>query len=193
MRLLFATTNTNKIIEIKKALTESYSLLSLKDIHLTDITVEEPYLTLEENAKHKALSYQKFSGMECFAEDTGLEVASLNGAPGVLSARYAGIPANDQNNIKKLLDELRNHKNKNARFRTVIALTSKDKCHLFEGICNGHIIECPTGHHGFGYDPVFVPEGTNKTFAEMTIEEKNKYSHRKKALGKLIEFLENNK
>jgi XTP/dITP diphosphohydrolase len=190
MDLLFATTNINKTNEIKKALPHNYNLISLKDIDLGNTEVEEPYLTLEENAIHKALSYNRLSGLECFAEDTGLEVESLNGQPGVMSARYAGIPVNERNNIEKLLHELKNHQNRKARFRTVIALMTDNKCHLFEGVCNGRILEIASGGNGFGYDPIFLPFGADKTFADMTIDEKNHYSHRRKALLKLIDFLE---
>ncbi len=193
MELLFATTNFHKTAEIQKALSGKYRLLSLKDIALTDAAIDEPYHTLEENAIHKALSYQRLSGKPCFAEDTGLEVESLNGRPGVRSARYAGMPVDEHKNIEKLLNELVHTDDRKARFRTIIALTDGGKHYLFEGICNGRIIRNMKGENGFGYDPVFVPEGTDQTFAEMTMEEKNGYSHRKKALDKLIEFLEKNK
>jgi XTP/dITP diphosphohydrolase len=192
MDLLFATTNIHKTAEIIKALPVKYRLLTLKDINLAFAEVDEPYHTLEENAIHKAISYRSMSGKPCFAEDTGLEVASLNGRPGVQSARYAGIPVDNHKNIEKLLNELMHTSDRNARFRTIIVLTLGENHHLFEGICNGHIVKKARGENGFGYDSVFVPDGTDKTFAEMTMEEKNRFSHRKKALDKLIDFLANN-
>jgi XTP/dITP diphosphohydrolase len=195
MKLIFATSNPNKTAEIKKALPDEYTILSLVDIDkkISSIAIDEPYNTLQENAIHKAISYQKISGLNCFSEDTGLEVDALEGRPGVHSARYAGIHSNDKKNIEKLLLELRGTSQRNARFRTVIALIINEKQYVFEGICDGEISEFPTGENGFGYDPVFIPKGSNKSFAEMTIEEKNKYSHRKKAIAKMIDFLKENK
>jgi len=189
MQILFATSNPHKTAEVQSALPPIYTLLSISDIQHGRIEVEEPYDTLEENAAHKAKAYQQWSGMSCFSEDTGLEVSSLNGSPGVQSARYAGLPANDTKNIEKLMRDLAGDKDRRARFRTVIALVRNGSCYLFEGICPGQIIMEPRGQNGFGYDPVFIPDGSDKTFAEMTTEEKNLYSHRKKALNRLIEFL----
>jgi XTP/dITP diphosphohydrolase len=193
MQLLFATSNPNKTAEIKRALPDTYHLQSLTDIQLNNIEVDEPYNTLQENAVHKAITYQKLTGISCFSEDTGLEVTALKGAPGVWSARYAGIPASDIKNIEKLLGEMELTADRSARFRTVIALVRNDTYFIFEGICEGHITREPKGQNGFGYDPVFIPEGSDKTFAEMSVEEKNTYSHRKKALTRLIEFLEKEK
>ncbi|MBU6157786.1 MAG: RdgB/HAM1 family non-canonical purine NTP pyrophosphatase [Bacteroidetes bacterium] len=193
MQLLFATTNKNKIAEIKAALSDNFRLLSLEEVGLADAEVEEPYLTLAENAIHKATCYEQLSGIDCFSEDTGLEADVLNGAPGVLSARYAGMPANSNKNIEKLLREMEGKNNRSARFRTVIALRMGGETHAFEGICEGTILFSKQGEAGFGYDPVFKPEGADSSFAEMTTHEKNQYSHRKKALIKLIQFLESNR
>lgn len=192
MQLIFATSNPNKIAEIKNVIPNGYKILSLSDINIADADVDEPYNTLEENAIHKAKSYQKLSGLNCFSEDTGLEVDALHGRPGVFSARYAGIPANDKSNIEKLLSELKGVANRKANFRTVIALSINSNQYIFEGICEGKIIYVPVGDKGFGYDPVFVPIGADKTFAEMTMDEKNLFSHRKKALAKMVAFLKEN-
>lgn len=190
MQLLFATTNKNKIAEISAALSCNIQLLSLEEVGLADAEVDEPYLTLAENAIHKALSYERLSGMNCFSEDTGLEVEALDGAPGVFSARYAGLPADSNKNIDKLLGEMTEKTNRKAQFRTVIALRIGSETHAFEGICKGSILTGKHGTSGFGYDPIFIPEGADSSFAEMTTDEKNKFSHRKKALIKLIQFLE---
>jgi len=190
MELLFATTNNNKRAEIQSALPTGYIILGLSDLaeHFSD--VDEPYETLEENAIHKAKTYAQLTGKNCFSEDTGLEVFSLKGEPGVRSARYAGEPADMKKNIDKLLLHLNQSLSREAQFRTVIALILENTLHTFEGICKGMILEKPRGINGFGYDPVFIPEGSDLTFAEMTIEEKNRFSHRKKALNKMISFLE---
>jgi XTP/dITP diphosphohydrolase len=193
MQLLFATTNKNKIAEIRAALSDDYQLLSLEAVGLADADVDEPYLTLAENAIHKAMHYEQLSGIDCFSEDTGLEVEALNGAPGVFSARYAGLPSDSNKNIEKLLKEMEGKTNRNAQFRTVIALRMAGETHTFEGICKGTILLNNKGQSGFGYDPVFTPEGADRSFAEMTTNEKNEYSHRKKALMKLIQFLESNR
>jgi XTP/dITP diphosphohydrolase len=192
MTILFATTNNNKVAEISAAVPESISVLSLKDISAEQTEIDEPYETLEENAVHKAVSYAKLFNMNCFSEDTGLEVVALKGAPGVLSARYAGTPSDTQKNMQLVLKNLEHANDRNAQFKTVIALILDEQIHTFEGVCKGTIIEQPTGQYGFGYDPIFIPEGANKTFGEMTTEEKNRFSHRKKALYKMIEFLKTN-
>jgi XTP/dITP diphosphohydrolase len=189
MTILFATTNKNKVAEIIAAVPNSISILSLKDISAEQIEIDEPYETLEENAVHKAVSYAKIFSINCFSEDTGLEVVALNGAPGVLSARYAGTPSDTQKNMQLLLKNLERANYRSAQFKTVIALMLDNRIHTFEGVCKGNIIEQPSGQNGFGYDPIFIPEGANKTFGEMTTEEKNRFSHRKKALQKMIEFL----
>ena len=189
MNILFATSNINKVSEIKAALPEHISLFSLKDIDTNISEIDEPYETLEENAVHKAVSYSNLLKMNCFSEDTGLEVFSLNGAPGVKSARYAGFPSDTDKNMALLLKNLEGAADRSAQFRTVIALIINDQIHCFEGICKGRIIQQPKGKNGFGYDPIFIPDGANKTFAEMNTGEKNKFSHRKKAVDKMIEYL----
>ena len=189
--LIFATNNQNKVAEIKNVVGDMYNIVSLKDAGI-DIDIPEPHPTLEGNATEKSVTIYKLTNQNCFSEDTGLETEALNGEPGVLSARYAGEGRSFDANIDKLLNALRQKENRKAQFRTVISLIYNGQEHLFEGICKGQIIEERKGNSGFGYDPVFVPEGANKTFAEMTMEEKNKYSHRKKAMAKLIEFLSQN-
>ena len=156
-----------------------------------DIDIPEPHDTLEANALEKSKTIHQLTGANCFSEDTGLEVEALNGDPGVKSARYAGDDKNFQKNIEKLLANLQVAENRNARFRTVISLIWNEKEYFFDGICEGSIIHEQKGEQGFGYDPVFVPAGAAKTFAEMSINEKNQYSHRKKAADKLVLFLQN--
>ncbi len=188
MQLIFATNNQNKVNEIKKVVSGDIDIIPLKEAGI-DKDVPEPYDTLEENASTKSKTIFEMTGQDCFSEDTGLEVVALNGAPGVKSARYAGEPADSEKNIDKLLHELKDKDDKSAQFRTVISLLLGGKEYFFEGICEGKIIEERRGTDGFGYDPVFIPEGSEKTFAEMTMEEKNKFSHRKKATQQLIQFL----
>ncbi len=190
MKLIFATNNQNKIAEIKAALTNGLEIITLKEAGI-DIDIPEPHHTLEENATEKSTVIHKLTKQNCFSEDTGLEVAALNGEPGVLSARYAGDDSNNKNNIVLLLQNMQNTTERNAQFKTVISLIVDDVEHQFTGICTGKIIQEEIGEMGFGYDAIFVPDGDEKTFAQMTMEEKNKYSHRKKALGKLINFLNN--
>lgn len=189
-KLVFATNNENKFREIKNMLTGKYELLKLNDIGCVEDIPEEKD-TIKENASDKAKYVKQKYGYDCFADDTGLEVEALNMAPGVFSARYAGPQKNSDDNIEKLLSELKHKKNRKARFKTVIALISNNKEYHFEGIVNGKIIDKKTGTDGFGYDPVFIPEGYNETFAQMSLDEKNKISHRAKAVEKLIEFLNN--
>ena len=191
MKLVFATNNQHKVDEIRKVLPQSLEIITLKEAGI-DIDIPEPYETLEENAIEKCSVIHKMISANCFSEDTGLEVAALNGEPGVKSARYAGEGRNTQDNINKLIHKLKGNTNREARFRTVVALIWNNEQHLFEGICNGHIIDAQTGMEGFGYDPVFIPDGSDKTFAEMSLEEKNKFSHRAKAVAKLIAFLKEN-
>ncbi len=187
-RLIFASGNPNKAKEIQSALPEKFSVITMKEAgFLSDIP--EPYHTLEENAQHKARTVASALNVNCFSEDTGLETVALGGAPGVRSARYAGEEANDKKNIEKLLLELGNNNLRNARFKTVIVLILDSEEYFFTGICEGKITTSASGSSGFGYDPIFIPDGAEKTFAEMTLEEKNRYSHRKKALAKMIEFL----
>jgi XTP/dITP diphosphohydrolase len=187
-KLIFATNNQNKVEEIKSIVEGFFDVVSLKDAGI-DIDIPEPHATLEENATEKSKTIYKLTGENCFSEDTGLEVEALNGEPGVRSARYAGEGKNSNDNIEKLLQALSGLENRKARFRTVISAIIDGKEHLFEGICEGKIIEKPKGEAGFGYDPVFVPDGSYATFAEMGLEEKNKFSHRQKATLKLASFL----
>ena len=188
MKLLFASSNVNKLIEIRNLLPKGYNLLSLKDLDIYD-ELEESTATLEGNALQKAsFVYHKFK-TNCFADDSGLEVEALKGKPGVHSAYYAGLPRNDSKNISQVLLELGNVENRSARFRTVIALIFDGKEILFEGILNGDIALAPAGTHGFGYDPIFIPEGFKETLACMTLEAKNIISHRSKAIQQLIAHL----
>ncbi len=192
-KLIFATNNINKVIEVRSLLDKNrFEILSLKEAGIsTDIP--EPYDTLEKNAVEKASVIYSLTNTSCFAEDTGLEVEALNGEPGVRSARYAGEHKDFNDNIYQLLDNLRDKTNRSARFKTIICLMQDGKPMLFDGICKGNIISEKRGKNGFGYDPVFVPEGSSKTFAEMDLYEKNHFSHRKKATEKLIAYLENHK
>jgi XTP/dITP diphosphohydrolase len=190
MKLIFATNNQNKVAEIKAALTQGLEIITLKEAGI-DIDIPEPHNTLEENATEKSTVIHNLTKQNCFSEDTGLEVAALNGEPGVRSARYAGDDANNKNNIALLLQNMQNKNERNAQFKTVISLILDGVEHQFTGICTGKIIQEEIGEMGFGYDAIFVPDGDEKTFAQMTMEEKNIYSHRKKALAKLIDFLNN--
>jgi len=188
MEIIFATNNENKLKEIKHILGDSFTLLSLKDLNIEeDIPENEP--TLEGNAIYKARYIHKSTGMNVFADDTGLEVDALNGQPGVWSARFAGENKDSNANIEKILSLLANQENRKARFRTVIALIFNNKEYFFEGIVTGNIIREKRGNEGFGYDPVFIPENKNLTFAEMDLDEKNTISHRARAFEKLREFL----
>ena len=186
--LIFATNNQNKVDEIRLVLGKSFNIITLKEAGI-DIDIPEPHDTLEANASEKSGVIHNLTHKNCFSEDTGLEVEALNGEPGVKSARYAGEGRSFENNIEKLLENLALHSNRKARFRTVISLILNDKEYLFEGICPGIITSDRQGRNGFGYDSVFIPDGSHKTFAEMTMEEKSMFSHRKKAMVKLIEFL----
>ena len=188
MELIFATHNQNKVKEISAILPSMIKLKSLRDLNFTD-QIPETSKTLKGNALIKARTiFNKFQ-RDCFADDTGLEVESLNGAPGVYSSRFAGNKKRDEDNIYKLIEELRNHDNTKAQFRTVIALIYNKKEFIFEGIIKGKIINEKKGDNGFGYDPIFQPEHNLLSFAELSTEEKNKISHRAKAFRKLIDFL----
>lgn len=187
-KLIFATNNPNKVAEIKKVLGNSFEVISLKDAGI-DIDIPEPYETLEENAAIKSNTIFTLTGNDCFSEDTGLFVDALNGEPGVKSARYAGEPASNKENIDKLLFKMDKNENRKAKFRTVISLIANGNEFQFEGICEGRILPEPVGEKGFGYDAVFMPDGSEKSFAQMEMEEKNIYSHRKKAVAKLVKFL----
>lgn len=188
MKLIFATQNKNKIEEIKPGLNPQVELIDLEDLGFKE-DVPENADTLEGNALEKAkFIYSKFH-TDTISDDTGLEVESLNGEPGIYSARYAGESKDSDNNIDKLLHNLKGKPNRKARFKTVIALILDQKEYVFEGIVEGEITENKKGEMGFGYDPIFQPTGYNKTFAEMTLEEKNEISHRARALKKLTAFL----
>ena len=187
-QLLFATNNKHKIEEIQSVVGDKIKITGLMDAGI-NIDIPEPHDTLEKNASEKSSVIFALTGISCFSEDTGLEVDSLNGQPGVRSARYAGTGSADDN-VNKLLENLDQNANRRAKFRTVISLIWKGDEHLFEGVCNGVIIEERRGNGGFGYDPVFVPDGSTKSFGEMTLEEKNRFSHRKKAADQLVLFLQ---
>ncbi|EAR01582.1 non-canonical purine NTP diphosphatase [Maribacter sp. HTCC2170] len=188
MKIVFATHNENKIKEVQKIVPEGIVLLSLKDIGCTE-DIPETGNTLEENAIIKANYITNKYEYDCFADDTGLLVDALNGEPGVYSARYAGEQKNAEDNMDKLLSELKKHKNRTARFKTVIALNLNGKQELFTGAAEGEIIKEKKGDGGFGYDPVFKPTDYNQTFAELQLAVKNKISHRGKAIQLLISYL----
>ena len=213
IRIIFATNNAHKVEEIQSAIGNSLEVVSLRDAGI-DIDIPEPHDTLEANASEKSSTIHRLTGGNCFSEDTGLEVTALNGEPGVKSARYAGEDRAFKNNIDKLLTRLAaatrlpgtttsrpapanrpglataSAPNRRARFRTVISLIWDGEEHLFDGICEGRILDAPDGEKGFGYDPVFVPDGDTRSFARMTLEEKNRYSHRRKAADQLVAFLQ---
>ncbi len=188
--IIFATNNQNKVDEVRAVLGNRFNIITLKEAGI-NIDIPEPHDTLEANATEKSKTIFGITKQNCFSEDTGLEVEALNGEPGVKSARYAGEGRNFNDNIEKLLNKLESSNDRTARFRTVISLILDGKEYHFEGICKGTIISERKGTHGFGYDPVFIPDGSDKTFAEMDMAEKNKFSHRKKAMEKLINFLSN--
>ena len=186
--IIFATNNKNKVDEIRAVLKDGFQIISLKEAGI-DIDIPEPHNTLEENAREKSNTIYSITRKDCFSEDTGLEVPALNNEPGVRSGRYAGDENNFKKNIEKLLLNLNGIDERKAQFRTVISLMLDGKEYQFEGICKGNIAQKESGNNGFGYDAVFIPEGSTKTFGEMTMYEKNKFSHRKKATAKFIEFL----
>jgi XTP/dITP diphosphohydrolase len=188
MELIFATNNQHKTNEIKAVVPPSIKIITLNEAGI-DIDIPEPYFTLEENAAEKGRTIFFLTGKNCFAEDTGLEVKALSNEPGVHSAHYAGEDKSPAKNVEKLLYNLKPYHDRTGRFRTIIFLILNNQEYYFEGVCTGTIISQPLGNQGFGYDPVFVPVGANKTFAQMTIEEKNKFSHRKKAMVKMVTFL----
>jgi len=191
MKLVFATHNENKLIEIRTLLPHHIEILGLNEIGCTE-DIPETADTIEGNAILKANYVKKKYGYNCFADDTGLEVVALKGAPGVYSARYAGEQKNADDNMNKLLAELQEENNRKARFKTVIAMNlENDEKVLFQGIAVGKIINEKKGDKGFGYDPIFQPEGYDKTFAELPLSVKNEISHRAKAMQQLIEYLAN--
>ncbi|MHA4812101.1 RdgB/HAM1 family non-canonical purine NTP pyrophosphatase [Flavitalea flava] len=201
-KLIFATNNQHKVEEIQSAIGDQLEVISLRQAGI-DIDIPEPHDTLEANASEKSATIHRLTAMDCFSEDTGLEVEALNGEPGVKSARYAGEDRAFEKNVELLLHKLDGQPNRKARFRTVISLIQDGKEYLFEGICEGRILAEPKGGQGFGYDPVFAPDGQPvrvkgvsgnleeepRSFAQMTMDEKNQYSHRRKAADQLIAFL----
>ncbi len=189
MKLVFASNNKNKIKEIQALVPNFIEIVSLEAIGCTE-EIPETADTIEENAIQKANYVTKKYGFDCFADDTGLEVETLNGAPGVYSARYAGEQKDANDNMDKLLYELENKANRKANFKTVICLNIKGEQYLFTGIINGKIIEEKIGSNGFGYDPIFVADGFDKTFAELSMEEKSTISHRGIAVKELVVFLQ---
>lgn len=189
MKLLFATSNQNKAKEIRAVLPAGIELLTLKDIELNE-DIPETSATIEGNAIQKANYILDNFQIDCFADDTGLEVNALNGEPGVHSARYAGEHRNDNDNMNLLLSKLEGSTDRSARFKTVIALTINGELFKFEGIVNGTILNEKRGKNGFGYDPIFEPENCGKTFAELDLKEKNTMSHRARAFAKMIDFLQ---
>lgn len=190
MQLVFATNNENKIKEIKLALGQKFEILSLKDINCTE-ELPETQETLKGNALQKAKYVFEHYNVNCFSDDTGLVIDALNGEPGVYSARYAGEQNNAEANMQKVLKKLKGAENRVAYFETSIALIINGEEHIFTGKAEGEILKEKSGAEGFGYDPIFKPNGFEKTFAEMTMKEKNLISHRGKAFAKMISFLEN--
>lgn len=188
MKIVFATGNSNKVKEIQQLIPKEIELLGLKDIHCNE-EIPETQPTIEGNASQKAFYVFNNYNENCFADDTGLEVEALDGRPGVLSARYAGESKSADDNMDKILAEMKGVTNRNARFKTVISLVMDGIEIQFEGVVNGVILNEKRGDHGFGYDPIFVPNGYDKTFAEMDLSEKNKISHRALAVGKLVDYL----
>ena len=188
MKLVFATHNLNKLKEVKEMVPEGIEILSLSDINCTE-EIEETGTTLEENARIKVTYVKDHYGYDCFSDDSGLEIDSLNGAPGVYSARYAGEDKNNDNNIKKVWKNLKDKENKSGQFRTIIAADIKGKKSFFEGIIRGTLIDEKRGEGGFGYDPIFIPTGHSKTFAELEKKVKNIISHRAKAFSFFVKDL----
>ncbi len=188
MKILFATANQNKANEIQRVLPSEIEIITLKDIDLTE-DIPETSDTIRGNAIQKANYIKTHFNINCFADDTGLEIEALGGEPGVYSARYAGEQRNDEDNMALVLEKLQDHEDRSARFKTVIALELNGVLHEFEGIVNGTILKEKRGTNGFGYDPIFEPEQCGKTFAEMTMDEKNQYSHRARATAKMVAFL----
>ena len=188
MKLVFATNNSNKIKEVSNLISNQIEIMSLKDIGCKEDIVESEN-TIIDNAILKANYIKNNYGYDCFADDTGLEVDFLNGKPGVYSKRFAGENSTDELNMKKLLECMKESNNRNARFRTVIALNINNQVITFTGVCEGEILKQRRGNNGFGYDPIFLPKGYNNSFGEMSIIEKNEIAHRSKAVKKLINYL----
>ena len=190
MKIVFATNNPNKLKEIQALIPNGIEIVSLKEIGCTE-DIPETGDTLEANAFQKAHYIKEYYGYDCFADDTGLEVEALNGAPGVYSARYAGAERSAEANMDKILKELQGKENRKAQFRTAIALILKGEEHLFEGKVEGYISNDKQGNEGFGYDPIFIPENEKRSFAQMSMEEKGAISHRGRAVKKLVAYLKN--
>lgn len=190
--IIFATNNAHKVEEIQAAIGTALHIITLREAGI-DIDIPEPHDTLEANAREKSTTIHRLTAGNCFAEDSGLEVPALGGEPGVNSAHYAGPQRSAKDNIDLLLRRLHNNPDRRARLRTVISLIWNGRQHLFEGICEGHIRTSPIGEHGFGYDPVFVPNGETRSFAQLSLQEKNYYSHRRKAADQLVAFLRQTK
>ena len=186
-KIVFATGNPNKLKEIKSAI-KSFEIVGLKDLKITE-EIPETGDTLKKNALQKAKYVYDKTGLDCFSDDTGLEIEALNNRPGVYSAMYAGPDCNAENNMRKVLEELGEAPNRNAQFKTVIALILQGKEYFFEGLVSGEILKEKTGKDGFGYDPIFKPLGYKESFAEMSIAQKNEISHRGLAVKKLVKFL----
>ena len=186
--LLFATRNRHKVDEMRLALKERFRILSLPEAGIPD-EIPEPHPTLEENAREKSTYVHRLTGQDCFSEDTGLEVDALGGQPGARSARFGGAPPDDGRNRRRLLENMQGVKDRRARFKTVVSLILDGREHTFTGVCEGRIATEEKGANGFGYDPIFIPDGADRTFAEMTAEEKNAFSHRRKATDRLADFL----
>lgn len=187
--LIFATHNKHKVLEVRQALDDRFIVIPLSEAGIQE-DIPEPHDTLEENAREKSTWIHRLTGSDCFSEDSGLEVEALGGAPGVRSARYAGEPADNRANIDKLLREMSGITNRKAQFRTVISLILAGREYQFAGSCPGSITHISEGAEGFGYDPVFIPDGADKTFARMSTDEKNRFSHRRKAVDLLLAFLQ---
>jgi XTP/dITP diphosphohydrolase len=187
-KIFFGTNNEHKLQEIRQILGHKYEVLSLKDLG-KDIDVEETEATLEGNAILKATSFFQYTGIPCFSDDTGLEVEALDGRPGVYSARYAGENCSYDDNVNKMLGEMKDKQNRKAQFRTVIAFFDGQQTLTFDGIVNGTIIQEKRGENGFGYDPIFLPDGYQETFAELSPEIKNSISHRGKAVRKFADYI----
>ena len=187
-KIIFASNNKYKADEIRAVLGSQFDIITLKEAGI-EIDIPEPHETLQENAREKSMVIHRLTGMDCFSEDTGLEVDALNGAPGVRSARYAGEHANADDNLQKLLAAMKGIDNRKARFRTVVSLVLNGQEYIFEGECEGDITDQASGTAGFGYDPVFRPAQYDQTFAELGIEVKSAISHRKKAIQKMTVFL----
>lgn len=189
MKLVFATNNAHKLEEIREMLGKKYEIISLKELGCHD-NIPETQDTLEGNALQKARYIHKKYGVNCFADDTGLEIKALNNAPGVYSARYAGDAHDSETNMEKVLRQMKGISQREARFRTVITLILNNRIHSFEGIIEGEILSSKQGESGFGYDPIFRPKGHSLSFAEMSLADKNKISHRGQAIQKLVKFLQ---